>query len=124
MDEATTIEQKRAGQLHQARAASQSSNPIAQAKEALNFGKKISQHWLILLAAALFDLLGMIPFIGVVFNLIFGLILLLYFGPKRKAGGSELAKIGLPIIIGSIIDFFTAVLPVNIGATLIRIGLN
>ncbi len=110
---------------------------LGKAKEVLNFGKKISKHWLLLLGAALFDLFGIIPFIGVVFNFIFGLILLIYFGPKSgrtskieaKAHSglstqSEFVKIGLPIILGSVIDFFVGILPVNIGAALIRIALS
>jgi hypothetical protein len=98
--------------------------PVAKAEIALSFGEKISQHWLILAAAAFFDLLGLIPFIGVVFNFLFGLVLFLYFGSKKKTAGSELMKIALPIGLGSIIDFFVGVLPVNIGAALIRIALS
>ena len=100
-------------------------SPIAQAKLRLNFGKKISQHWLILVAAVFFDILGLIPLFSVAVNFIFGLILFLYFGPKKKKGaGSELTKIALPILGGSIIDFFTGIFPTNIGAALIRIALS
>lgn len=99
-------------------------SPIEKAKLALSFGKKISHHWLILMTAVFFDILALIPFLCVVFNFLFGLVLFLYFGPKKKTGGSELTKIALPILGGSIIDFFLSIFPVNIGAALIRIALS
>jgi hypothetical protein len=117
-------EEQRMGELQRARMAKKSDSPAEKIKDTLNFGKKISQHWLILACAAIFDLLGLIPFIGVVFNFIFGLILFMYFGPKKKDASSELLKIGLPVALGSIFDFFLGILPVNIGATLIRIALS
>ncbi len=98
-------------------------NGIQKAKSVLSFGSKLSKHWFILVGAAFFDLLGMIPGIAIIFNFIFGLTLLLYFGPKSN-GGSELAKIGLPIMLGSVIDFFVGILPVNLGAAFIRIALS
>ncbi len=90
----------------------------------LSFWDKVSEHRLILAAAAFFDILGLIPAVAVFFNFIFGGILFLYFGPKKKSGESELIKIVLPIGLGSIIDFFIGILPVNIGAALIRIALS
>jgi hypothetical protein len=128
MDDITTIEEQRMGELQQERLATDSiqDEAVPSPKTKLSFGQKISQHWLILATAVLFDLFGMIPFVGVVSNFIFGLILYLYFGSKKKkkAGGSELVRIALPILGGSIIDFFIGILPVNIGAALIRIALS
>lgn len=100
------------------------SQSLKQAKVMLSFGKKVSEHWLILGIAAFFDLLALIPFASVFFNFCFGGILFFYFGPKRKPGDSELTKIFLPILAGSIFDFFPifSVLPVNIAAALIRIA--
>jgi len=122
MNDITTIEDERMAMLNQARKAI-AGGPMAKAKLALSFGKKVSNHWLILMAAVLFDILALIPFLCVVFNLLFGLVLFLYFGPKSK-GGSEFTRIALPIGIGSFFDFFLSVLPVNIAAALIRIALN
>ncbi len=121
-------EEQRMGRLQQARLAMDAAkaatgSPIEKAKLALSFGKKISKHWPILMAAVFFDILGLIPFIDVVFNFLFGLVLFLYFGPKSK-GGSELFKIGLPVLIGSIIDFIFSIFPANIAAALIRIALS
>jgi len=100
-------------------------SPIAKAKLALSFGKKVSQHWPMIALAAFFDVLALIPFLSVVFNFIFGMILFLHFGSKRKKGeASELVKIVLPMTIGSVFDLFFSVLPVNIAATLIRIFLS
>lgn len=96
--------------------------PAAQVKEALSFGKKVSEHWLLLGIAALFDILALIPFASIFFNFCFGGVLFFYFGPKRKPGDSELIKIFLPIMTGSIFDFFFSVLPINIAAALIRIA--
>lgn len=125
MDNATTIEEQRLSELGQVRnlASAAVGSPMAKAKSIMSFGKKVSKHWLILMTAVLFDILALIPFLCVVFNLLFGLILFLYFGPKSK-GGSELTKIALPIAGGSIIDFFLSIFPVNIGAALIRIALS
>lgn len=126
MDDITTIEEERMGELQQERLAADSiqDEAIPSPKTKLSFSQKISQHWLILATAALFDLFGIIPGIAVVFNFIFGGILFLYFGSKKKGAGSELTKIALPIMAGSIIDFFIGILPVNIGAALIRIALS
>jgi len=93
-------------------------------KKIASFPRKIAQNWLILSVAFLFDIFAMIPVISIVINACFGLILFMYFGPKKKRGESELLKIGLPMALGSIIDFFVGILPVNIAATLIRIALS
>ncbi len=126
MDDITANEEQRMGQLQQERFAADSAkgeaSPTRKAK--LSFWSKVSQHWLILATAVLFDLLGPIPALSIVINFIFGGILYLYFGSKKKTGGSELLKIGLPIGLGSIFDSILSVLPVNIAAALIRIALS
>lgn len=126
MDDITTIEEERMGELQQERLAVDSiqDEVVPSPKTKLSFGSKVSQHWLILATAVLFDIFGLIPGITVVFNFIFGGILFLYFGSKKKGAGSELTKIALPIMAGSVIDFFIGILPVNIGAALIRIALS
>jgi hypothetical protein len=133
MTDAATIENNRLSRLGQARkevelakdvAKAAVGGPGAKAKLVLSFGKKVSEHWLILAVAVIFDILALIPFLSVVFNFIFGLILFLYFGSKGKTAGSELVKIALPIGIGSVIDSVFSILPVNIGAALIRIALS
>ncbi len=130
MDDITITEEERMANLQEARLESTNQTQTENTDKPklldapLSFGKKVSQHWLILVVAVFFDLLGIIPVIGVAFNAIFGAILWLYFGSKKKKGGSELLKIALPIGLGSIIDFFIGILPVNIGAALIRIALN
>jgi hypothetical protein len=50
--------------------------------------------------------------------------LFIYFGPKRKSGGSEFTKIGIPVAVSSIFDALFSILPVNIAAALIRIALD
>lgn len=100
----------------------QKTGVIEQVAETLNFPKKIGRHWLIIAVAVLFDIFALIPFISVVINACFGMILFLYFGPKSKGG--EFTKIALPIAIGSIFDFFLSFLPINTGAALIRITLD
>ncbi len=131
MDDITALEEQRLGNLQQARLGSAgSADDLAEdgATSArsvkLSFWSKVSQHWLILATALLFDLFGLIPAISVAVNFIFGGILYLYFGSKKKTGGSELLKIGLPIGLGSIFDSILSVLPVNIAAALIRIALS
>ena len=107
--------------LNQARregAVKPASEPAGKEEPLLSFWQKLSRYWLILVAALFFDLLGAIPFIGVVFNFLFGLILYLYFGPKKVWTG-----IALPAVIGSIMDLFLSIVPVNIGAAVIRIAL-
>lgn len=133
-DELTATEEQRMGNLQQARLAAdlvEESDVPAGKTGKLSFGQKISQHWLILATAVFFDLLAFIPFLDVIVNFIFGLILFLYFGPKKKTASSELLKIGLPILGGSLIDFFVdsvsgagGLFPTNIGAALIRIALS
>jgi hypothetical protein len=131
-DELTMEEEERMGELQQDRledySAEEETPPVP---KKLSFSQKISQHWLILATAGLFDILAFIPFLDVVVNFIFGLILFLYFGPKKKTASSELLKIGLPVLGGSIVDFLVdsvsgagGLFPANIGAALIRIALS
>ena len=88
------------------------------------FGQKLSNHWPILMWAVFFDILGLIPLLSVVTNFIFALVLLIYFGPKKKLGGSEFTKIGIPVAVGSVFDAFLSILPVSIATALIRIALD
>ncbi|MEK7647328.1 MAG: hypothetical protein AAB378_03115 [Patescibacteria group bacterium] len=112
---------KKSGEL-----AKNATNPAALA---LTFRQKLSEHWIILATAGFFDIIALIPFVSIVTNPAFGLILFLYFGPKSK-GGSELLKIGLPTAGGTILDTvssaipFADLLPFNIGVALIRIALS
>jgi hypothetical protein len=98
------------------------SGALKQVTEKLNFSKKLSEHWLILCVAGLFDLVALIPLVSVIVNACWGLVLFMYFGPKSKGG--ELTKIALPIAVGSIIDSVFSILPVNIAATVLRIALD
>lgn len=122
--EAATFESQRAATLNQARRTPGASQPTAPVENVLSFGRKISEHWPLLAGAIFFDILALIPFLSIVFNLTWGGVLLLYFGPKGGKGGSEFIKIGLPVVLGSALDFIFSILPVNIGATLIRIALS
>ncbi|MBU1179071.1 hypothetical protein KKB69_01930 [Patescibacteria group bacterium] len=116
MDQATTIENERLMQLQEDRKKEEGEeNPIEKTVAAMSVGKKLSEHWLILSGALLFDLLAMIPFSAPLFNFIWGGVLYLNFG------GKNIEKTVLTIGIGSIIDFFVGVLPVCFGATLVRI---
>lgn len=145
MAEAMTIEDERMMQLGEERRADEEATEEETATSAatgaksgrLSFAKKIAGHWQILAAAAIFDVFALIPFISVFFNACFGLLLYLYFGPKSGKAGkigakansglssqSELMKIGLPIAIGSALDWFLSILPINLGAALIRIALS
>ncbi|MBI5742876.1 MAG: hypothetical protein HZA25_03485 [Candidatus Niyogibacteria bacterium] len=98
------------------------SGALEQVAEKLNFSKKLGEHWLIIAAAVLFDLVALIPLVSVVVNACFGLVLFMYFGPKSKGG--ELTKIALPIAVGSVIDSVFSILPVNIAAAVLRIALD
>ena len=103
----------------------QSDRPVGKVEIALSFGKKLSKHWVIILVAVIFDVFALIPIVAVLFNLTFALILFLYFGSKKKKGGSSnLVGIVLPEVIGSALDWIISVIPVNIGTALIRIFLS
>ncbi|MFC1756796.1 hypothetical protein ACFLZC_01390 [Patescibacteria group bacterium] len=118
MNEATTIENQRLLDLESSRAENkQEKIDKKQSKLAVwkNIWNKVSENWLILMFALFFDVLGLIPFIGVVFNFIFVGILYL------KFGGKGFGKTAITVAGGSIIDFFVGILPVNVTATLVRI---
>ncbi len=144
MAKALTIEDERLMQLGEERRADEetaeeeATATAAAAKSGrLSFAKKITSHGKILAVAAIFDVFALIPVISVFFNMLFGLILYLYFGGRSaktsktmaKANSglsvqSDLLKIGLPIALGSCLDWFLSILPVNLGTALIRIALS
>ena len=91
----------------------------------LSFVGKLSQHKAILALALVFDILALIPFISVFFNFVFGAILYLYFHVgKNQNSGLVLTRIALPIALGSVVDFFLSIVPVNTGSAIIRIAAN
>ena len=118
------IEEERASKLSQARNVAKLGKDVFDAshgspKAVLSLGKKFGKHWKILALAVIFDLFALIPFLSVVFNVCFGVVMYMYFGKKRIIAG-----VVLPIGILSVFDFIISVLPVNIAATVIRIALN
>jgi len=119
------IEEERKGRLNQARKAVGLAKDVASAviaknpKAILSLGKRFGKHWPILIVAAIFDLVALIPFISVVVNFCFGGVMFLYFGRKRVVMG-----IIAPIVMGSIVDFLISLLPVNLAAASIRIALK
>ncbi len=133
MAEAMTIEDERLMQLGEERReeeeAAAAPEPTAAETGALSkispfaFAGKIKQHWMILGTAAIFDIFALIPFISVVFNFLFALILYLYFMGKKTKGKaqSDLMRIALPTVLGSCLDWFISILPVNLATALIRI---
>ncbi len=125
MDEATTIEDLRWQELQEARMMDEEKRRVKKALKKrtikLSFFQKLSKHWIILAVATIFDIIGLIPGISVVIDFIFGLILWLYFVLKKTKGDNALIDVSLPILGGSVIDFFTGVMPTCIAATLIKI---
>ncbi len=119
MPQPTQQENNRLLKLQQSRKKKKSlSKKVEKIKEAINilsFRKKISKHWMILAWAVFFDILGLIPYTAIVFNFIWGGMLYL------KFGGKKISKTAYTIGLGSIADFFIGILPVCIGATLIKI---
>ena len=119
------IEEERAGRLNQARKAAGLAKDVASAvvtknpKAILSLGKRFGKYWPILIVAVIFDLFALIPFISAVFNLCFGGVMFLYFGKKRIVSG-----VILPIILGSVFDFFISILPINLATAAIRIALK
>ena len=61
----------------------------AESPEPLSFGKRAMQYWPIWLAAAFFDVLGLVPFLGIVANFCFGAIIFFYFGRKKGYNGNN-----------------------------------
>ena len=123
--EINQIEEERKGRLNQARKAVGLAKDVASAviaknpKAMLSLGKRFGKYWPILIVAAIFDLVALIPFISVVVNFCFGGVMFLYFGRKRVVMG-----IIAPIVMGSIVDFLISLLPVNLAAASIRIALK
>ena len=118
------IEEERAGRLNQARKAAGLVKDVSGAthgspKAVLSLSKKFGKYWPILIVAAFFDLVALIPFVSVVINFCFGGVMFLYFGKKRIIEGTI-----IPIILGSVFDFFLSILPVNLAAACIRIALK
>jgi len=96
-----------------------------EAKKILSLGSKISEHKGILLGGLFADIcLGWIPFVSTAVDWLFGLVLGLYFGSKKKSGGSELLKIVLPVFIFGLIDSVLSFLPACTAAALTRIILD
>ena len=101
-------------------------NAKKQVKSALSFGKKVKKHWVIVFVALVFDFtVGLVPFINFFGNAVFGFVLYLKFGPKKNIKGADnLLGIVMPILFGSALDFIFDVIPVNVGAALIRIFMS
>lgn len=122
--EANTIEQERAGRLNQARKTAELAKDVFSASHAdpraiMSLGQRFGKHWPILIVAAIFDLFALIPFASVVFNFCFGGVMFWYFGKKKIITGTA-----IPILLGSVFDFFISILPVNLAAAAIRIALK
>lgn len=122
--EANQIEQERAGRLNQARKAAELAQDVFNASHAdpraiMSLGQRFGKHWPILIVAAIFDLFALIPFVSVVFNFCFGGVMFWYFGKKKIITGTI-----IPILLGSVFDFFISILPVNLAAAAIRIALK
>ncbi len=115
---------RRLGTLAKAAAGS----TAARVKLISSFRKKLSEHWLLLSAAVLFDIFALIPVVSIAGNALFGIILWMYFGSRKKTGKgimrSELMKIGVPVAGLSIVDFFMGILPANVASATIRIALS
>jgi len=130
MVQAATIENKRWTQLQSERKADGEiggRNEAASLKvEKLTFWQKVSKHWLLVVAAVIFDIFGLIPILSIVVNFIFGLIIFLYFANRKGAGSlsSGLMKVFFPISLASILDAFFSLLPVNTCAALSHIYIN
>jgi len=129
MDEINEIERDRLGRLNQGRMRSKAKEESSAKNfsgSALSFSGKISKYWPILAAAVFFDLLALIPFVSVVVNFFFGIILYFYFGSKSKNQNKfkSLLYIIVPIIFGSAFDWFFSLIPVNIFAAFSRIALK
>ncbi len=103
----------------------QASNTANQVKSVLSFRKKISKYWPIFFLAVIFDLIGLIPVVNVMGNFLFGIILFIKFGSKKNIKGTDnLIGIAMPILLGSALDWIISIVPVNLGAALIRIALS
>lgn len=115
------LENAYSAKLNQQKALSEKfkKNPIS---DAANIPKKLSEHWIILGIAILFDIVGLIPFVGIIANPLFGLALYLYL--KIKTDSSNLGfKIGGGTAVGVIIESVPIInlLPTNLANALIAI---
>ncbi|MFH1979081.1 MAG: hypothetical protein ABII97_01705, partial [Patescibacteria group bacterium] len=117
-NETTTIEEERMLRLQENRnLESQSTeSKTSKIRATTSVKSKISDNWLILASAGFFDLIGMLPFVAPITNFLWGGILYWHFGKKNF-----FKKTGTTIALGSLADFFLGVLPVCLGATLVRI---
>lgn len=120
-NEISQNEGEMAHRLNQARNAAKLAKDVTSAvvtknpKAIISLGARFSKYWPILIAAAFFDLIALVPYFSIVINLCFGLVMFLYFGPKKLT--ASLAVLG----IGSVFDFFVGVLPVNLATAITRI---
>lgn len=125
--EISQIEEERRRRFNQAMAQEKTENESLSEnppRKTLSFGDKISKYWPILVAAFFFDLFALIPFLSVIINFCFGIVMFLYFGKKKVVSG-----IIAPIVIGSIIDFFLSLIlislwPACLAAVITRIALK
>ena len=114
-------EESKASRLNQARNAAKLAKDVTSAvvaknpKAILSLGARFAKYWPVLAMAAVFDLFAIIPYLSVVINLCFGLVLFLYFGPKKLTASF------ITLGVGSVFDFFVGVLPINLAATVARI---
>ena len=97
---------------------------LSLAKDVFSLKEKISKHWMILFAALVFDIFGLIPILGDLSDFIFAVLLWLYFGSKKAPAGSDFKGILLPEFVGSIIRLIFSFLPANVLTTLYRISLS
>ncbi len=112
---ANNEEQAHAQQLNQVRAntSKTSQQDKITTKEEAKTESNIVKNLFILLTAVIFDVFALIPFVGVVFNIIFAGILILAYG-KSSGKRSGTMKILSTSLIGSTFDFFFSILPINI----------
>ena len=99
-------------------AAGKAVNPMAK----IGMAKDFLKHWHILGVAAIFDIIGMIPYLCLVTNLFFFCILWMYFGSKSKE--SQFMSLVVPAAFVGISDAFLGILPACLAATVIRILLK
>lgn len=131
MNNVDTIEQLRMAELNELinsermkEEAGEEGKPLKIKKEKVSFLKKCSNYSLVLAAAVLFDIIGLVPFICVLTNMIFVFSLYIIFGSKKPKSPNDGLKFAGVVIIFNIFDFLLGVVPANIGATLIRIAMS
>ncbi len=99
-------------------AAGKAVNPMAK----IGMAKDFLKHWHILAAAAVFDIIGLIPLLNIATNLVFFCILWMYFGSKSKE--SQFMSLVVPAALVGISDALVGILPACLAATVIRILLK